>query len=326
MPPYVRSFAPERGSGARARIAGLRRAVRAIAPRVDLVAAHAPEHAWPVLDLARRKPLVVHFHGPRTLELIAERAGTRRIAFARVAETLTYARTVRFIALSQANADILIRQYRVRERHVRVVPGAVDGAQFRSECSQARAREILGWPAARPTVVAARRLAVTKGIDALIDATALVRREVPNVFVALAGAGPLREALQARIDELGLAEHVRLVGQLDSETLPLAYRAADVSIVPSSALEGFGLSVLESLACGTPALVTPVSGLPEVVTNLDRRLVLAGTAPRELAAGLVGALTSPGELPSAAECARYAHQFDWSAIAARVKRVYEEVL
>jgi glycosyltransferase involved in cell wall biosynthesis len=291
-----------------------------------LIVTHSPEHAFPVLDLIRRKPLVVHFHGPRALEYIAEGRSFRRVAMARLAETFTYARADRFVVLSEAFADILCKQYHVSRNRVRVVPGAVDVQRFRPQLTRQQARARLGWPADRPTVVAVRRLAATKGLQNLIDSIALVKERVPNVIVALVGGGPLRAALESRVASLGLADHVRFEGLMAEELLAHAYRAADVTIVPSVQLEGFGLSVVESLACGTPALVTPVAGLPEVVRDLDERLILSGTTPADLASGLVAALSHPERLPSEEACLAYVQRFAWTSIAARIKAVYEDVL
>ena len=71
--------------------------------------------------------------------------------------------------------------------------------------------------------------------------------------------------------------------------LPLAYRAADLTVVPTVALEGFGLIAVESLAAGTPVLVTPVGGLPEVVAALSPALVLAATGSAPLADAVIRA-------------------------------------
>lgn len=321
----IEGFAPERGMRARERIGNLRRAVRRIEPQVSLVVTHSPEHALPVLDLIRRKPLVVHFHGPRTLEYVAEGKSFRRIAMAQIAETLTYARAVRFVVLSEANAKILRERYRIAPERISIVPGAVDTTQFRPAVSRAEARAKLGWPQNRPIVTAVRRLAHTKGLENLIDAIALVKARMPQAYFPIVGAGPLLEALRARADALGLADHVLFAGQIH-EDLPLAYRAANFSIVPSVQLEGFGLSVVESLACGTPALVTPVTGLPEVVRDLDEGLILSGTSPEDLANGIVAALSHPERLPSEDACLEYVQRFAWNSIAARIKMVYEDVL
>jgi glycosyltransferase involved in cell wall biosynthesis len=109
--------------------------------------------------------------------------------------------------------------------------------------------------------------------------------------------------------------------------LPHAYRAADISIVPSVSLEGFGLIVAESLAAGTPCLVTPVGGLPEAVIGLSPALVMGGTSPGMLADGMAAALTGALPLPTAAQCLAFARaNYDWPVIAARVRTVYEDAL
>src|SRR6185437_17166875 len=123
----------------------------------------------------------------------------------------------------------------------------------------------------------------------------------------------------------GLTDNVRLLGFLPDAQLPAAYRAADVTVVPTVSLEGFGLIVVESLAAGTPCLVTPVGGLPEAVSGLSRALVLRSTGAEAIADGLGDALTGKMALPAARECAEFARRnFDWPVIAERVRLVYEE--
>jgi glycosyltransferase involved in cell wall biosynthesis len=165
------------------------------------------------------------------------------------------------------------------------------------------------------------------GLEELIAAIALVRSHFPEVLLLIAGKGPLGDPLRARVSELGLQANVRLMGFVSDERLPLLYRAATFSIVPTVALEGFGLTVVESLAAGTPVLVTPVGGLPEVLSRLSPQLVLPGTAPTALADGLLSALSGRLPLPSADECQSYVRaHFDWSVVAAQVRDVYLEAL
>jgi glycosyltransferase involved in cell wall biosynthesis len=120
---------------------------------------------------------------------------------------------------------------------------------------------------------------------------------------------------------------VRLLGFVPDESLPSAYRAADLSVVPTVALEGFGLIVVESLAAGTPCLVTPVGGLPEAVSGLSRALILRSTGAEAIADGLGDALTGVTPMPGPRECVDFARRnFDWPVIAERVRLVYEEAL
>ena len=103
------------------------------------------------------------------------------------------------------------------------------------------------------------------GLENLVDAMVRVHAEVPDALCVVVGRGKLRDQLVARIARKNLQSHVQLLGFVPDEQLPFLYRAADLTVMPSLSLEGFGLSAVESLAAGTPVLVTPVGGLPEVV-------------------------------------------------------------
>jgi glycosyltransferase involved in cell wall biosynthesis len=93
------------------------------------------------------------------------------------------------------------------------------------------------------------------------------------------------------------------------------------------ALEGFGLITVESLASGTPVLVTPVGGLPEAVAGLSQDLVLPSTGADAIADGLSKALDGAIRLPDSDACRAYARaNFDSPVIAARVASVYHEAL
>ncbi len=142
----------------------------------------------------------------------------------------------------------------------------------------------------------------------------------------IVGGGHLADMLKRQARESGLADRIVFAGRVPEEDLPLYYRAADVSVVPSIALEGFGLVVAESLACGTPAIVTPVGGLPEAVSGLSEGLILESSERAALTSGLRAALAGRLQLPSSAACASYARErFSWPIIAEQVKRVYSEV-
>jgi glycosyltransferase involved in cell wall biosynthesis len=118
---------------------------------------------------------------------------------------------------------------------------------------------------------------------------------------------------------------VRFLGFVTENDLPLAYAAANLSIVPSSALEGFGLISLESLACGTPVLVTPVGGLPDTVRDLSRDLILKGTSSDDITEGLHRRLDGTLPLPSREACREHVLRgFTWDRIATRVCEVYRE--
>jgi glycosyltransferase involved in cell wall biosynthesis len=311
------------------RLWNLRSAVRAQlrARSPDVVASHFALYTLPFLDLLGNTPLVVHFHGPWAQESKAEGASRLVTRLKEGVEQIAYRRAQRFIVLSEAFKSILVDEYSVPEDCVRVVPGGVNVERFSSSLTPPDARTRLGWPSDRPILLAVRRLVRRVGLENLVDAMRHVRDHVPEALLLIAGKGPLADELRARIERHNLENHVQLLGFVPDEDLPLAYRAADVSVVPTRSLEGFGLVAVESLAAGTPPLVTPVGGLPEVVSGLSENLVMGGSSTGAIQDHLVAALNGSLSLPSAEACRTFAtDNYDWPVIAKQVRSVYEPLL
>ena len=165
------------------------------------------------------------------------------------------------------------------------------------------------------------------GLPQLIAAVAQVRDDYPDLLCLVAGKGPDAEDLRQQISKAGVSNNVRLLGFVADDDLPLAYRAADLSIVPTQELEGFGLITAESLAAGTPVLVTPIGGLPEAVAGLSTDLVLPGATATDIAVALRRWLSGEHTLPSPEACRNYAlDHFSWSTGMRRIRAVYDEAL
>jgi glycosyltransferase involved in cell wall biosynthesis len=326
-PPSSVSFFARREASVIRRLQACRHAVDAAlqADPVEVVAAHFSLYALPVLDLLQKRRFVFHFHGPWASESKAEGESRIRVAAKRVIESRVYRRADRFIALSSAFAEILQRQYEIARDRIFVVPGGVDADRYSLNGSRLDARERLHLPTDRPLIVSVRRLIHRVGLEGLIDAMVAVRKSAPEALLLIAGRGVLARELARRIAAHGLQNHVRLLGFVAENDLPWLYRACDLSIVPSVALEGFGLPTIESLAAGTPVLVTPIGGLPETVIKLDQALVLPDASVASLADAMSRGVRDLGRLPSPEACAHYVREhFHWPVIARKVLAVYEQ--
>ena len=273
---------------------------------IDLIACHFALYGLPLWDRLARTPTVIHFHGPWAAESAAEGESSVTIRGKKLLERCTYWAGQRFIVLSEAFRKVLVTSYGVSPDRIRIVPGGVDADAFDVDGSPTDARNRLGWPTDRPIILSVRRLARRMGLSNLIEAMETISRRHPDVLLLIAGKGPIREELEAQIQAKELEDHIQLLGFVPDEDLPYAYRAADVSVVPTVQHEGFGLITIESLAAGTPVLVTPVGGLPETVRDLDDRLVLPASSPEALQEGLGGALNGRLPLPDADTCQRWA--------------------
>jgi glycosyltransferase involved in cell wall biosynthesis len=242
-------------------------------------------------------------------------------------EQTAYSRAVRCITLSNAFATILHESYSVPRDRIRVIAGAVETLRFNPPETRSEAREKLGWPTDRPIAFSVRRLFRRMGLENLIEAVKTVKQRVPDILVLIAGKGWLSEELEQRIKSAGLEHHVKLLGFVPDADLPLAYRAADLTVVPTVSLEGFGLTTVESMAAGTPPIVTPVGGSPEVVGGLSPDLIVPDWTPAALSAGLTAAFRGELKLPSAEQCKAFARaNFDWTTATRKVLAVYQEAI
>jgi glycogen(starch) synthase len=319
------SFA-SRSANIAAKHIGARRCFGALKARnqTSLVASHFALSTFPVLDQIDT-PMVVHFHGPWAGESVS--AGQNRLqAGAKFyVEKRVYAKATRAIALSGAFADILAKSYDFPRHRIDVIPGGVNFPKFNSQESQTEARKALGWNQDRFIIACIRRLVPRMGHANLIAAADILKAKRREVEFKLVGTGPLERELDEAINAKGLQKQVSLTGRVSEGQLPLVYRAADITIVPSIELEGFGLVVLESLASGTPVLVTAVGGLSELMAPLAPQLIVPTAHPNHLAEAIELAMTARN-LPSAAKCQAYAARFDWPIIARRIAAVYERAL
>ncbi len=293
----------------------------------DLLASHFALYTLSMLDKLRDLPMVVHFHGPWAAESGLERHQSAGIFIKRQIERLVYERGMMAITLSEAFQRELSSRYNIDPDRIKVIPGGVDTLRFSDGLSRAEARRSLGWPEKRPTVLCIRRHVQRMGLETLLVALEGIAKQVPDVLVHLGGSGPLTSMLSAQIKSRGLEENVRLIGRISEQELPLAYRAADLSVVPSEALEGFGMIVVESLACGTPVMVTPVGGLPEILHSFAPECIFRDTSAQAMESGLIGVLSGAQSLPSSQACREHATaNYGWNHIAARVVEVYKEAL
>jgi glycosyltransferase involved in cell wall biosynthesis len=171
-------------------------------------------------------------------------------------------------------------------------------------------------------VVAVGRLLPHKRIDLLLDALAILRDAGRPATARVIGSGPQRGALQATADRLGLADFVDFRQDIETASdLYGAVKAARAAVFPSER-EGFGIAVLEALACGVPVITT--SAPDNLAQHLVARSSAGGTVCEPTAAGLAAAIDEvlesapapaergPDRLPS---CEReWLREYDWDAI------------
>lgn len=257
-----------------------------------------------------RHPLVVHFHGPWAAESAMAGESAWPVRGKYLVERLRYLRADRFVVLSEHFRRLLVEDYRVPERKVRVIAPGVDLERF---------------PSPEPAtdnglVLCVRRLEKRMGIDVLVRGWAAVRAEHPHARLVIVGTGtaePELRALARRDDS------ILFTGAVTDEQLTELYVRSELTVVPSLALEGFGLIALESLAAGRAPIVSDCGGLPDSVRALDASLIVPPGDADALAARIVSGLA--GVRPDAKQCRAHAETFAWAVAARRHHELYAEL-
>ncbi|MCM0621836.1 glycosyltransferase [Nocardioides sp. BSK12Z-4] len=160
------------------------------------------------------------------------------------------------------------------------------------------------------------------GIDVLLESWRQVVRSLPDARLAIVGVGSQDADLRALAQKLPIGS-VQFMGRLSDEMLDEIYAKSWMTVVPSVALEGFGLISIESQARGRPVVVTNVGGLAGTVAGLDTSLVVPPASSEALAERIIGALE--GNRPSSEQCIASAGRFNWENVARQHLSLYQEL-
>jgi glycosyltransferase involved in cell wall biosynthesis len=198
-------------------------------------------------------------------------------------------RSQKIIVLSEYMRGKLIKIHKVDPRKIAVNPGGTDLKRFFPPANRTDLIKELKLSSDKLNLLTVRNLEHRMGIDNLLKAVALLKQKGTEIHLVIGGEGPEATALDEMVNQKGIKENVTMVGFIPDAKLPKYYGAADFFILPTRNLEGFGLVTVESLACGTPVLGTPVGGTTEILSNIHPNLIFSDITPEAIVDGIVNA-------------------------------------
>lgn len=234
-------------------------------------------------------------------------------------------RAERVIAVSRATAHDLTHTLQVDPSRIDVIYEAPARSCFPRprEAFEALARE-LGIAAERPFVLFVGTLEPRKNLPLLFDVMVRVRREIDAQLVVVGGPGWLQESIVQAHEKSGLGAQARFVGWQGEEGAAVLYSHAAALALPSI-YEGFGLPLVEAMACGAPVVSSNAGPLPEIAG--DAAVLLNPHNPSAWADALLKVLSDPAHAAALRERGfRRAAQFSWEQCARETRDVYRRVL
>lgn len=312
---------------------------------------HLPFAVRATLHMAHRSTdLVVSLHFPQWLRLAkVTMPKSRRAVWFHSADPVgagshlldDIARSDGIIACSAFVAERIIDAVPAVRGRAHVVYNGFDPFRFQPPRT---------WPTTdHPNILYVGAVAPEKGVHLLVDAFSRIAESNPDVTLTLVGAvgsvpTVLASAPTRRIAEIGdlpadfrselvrragrAASRLRFTGPLLGDDLVREYGSASVCVLPSLYHEGFGLPVVEAMACGVPVVVTRSGGMPELVEHDISGLIVAPGDVDELVAALVRVITDHHTARAMSRCAaEQAHRrFAWESSAAALISAVDEIV
>jgi glycosyltransferase involved in cell wall biosynthesis len=220
----------------------------------------------------------------------------------------------KIIAVSQATADDIAHYYG-RTKDVTVVHHGVDHAKFRvlsdAEMQVGWQKLVATYPTSRPNyILYVGQIQPRKNLVRLIEAFELLRAERPDMQLVIAGGhGWKQQAILEKIKQSSAKEGILLTGAVPDELLPALYTHAGVFALVSL-YEGFGMPILEAMACGVPVVTSNASCMPEIAGGAA--VLVDPNSSEAIAAGIKAAM---GNVVLGQKGVERAAQFTWEKTA-----------
>lgn len=315
-------------------------AVKTRGIKYDVVNSHYWDAGWAGQRIAEELN-IPHIHTPHSLGVwkqqgmerdMEEAEKTYRLEERIRKEFLIYRSCDHIIATTAEQLEQLQSQYDLSDKHITVIPPGVDETRFTPARKMER-NEIKSRLSVQPnTIFAVGRMAANKGYDLLIRAFKVTSSLVPDAKLLLAAGGENSERDQEKLHELKefaqeqvLYDKITWAQYIPDEEMTNYYRAADVYAL-SSRYEPFGMTAIESMACGTPTIVTVHGGLHELIDYGTQALFADPYYPEEYGTMLALPLRYPRlaeELSN--EGSRFARRtFGWTGIAKHTLSIFTQ--
>ncbi|WJY26456.1 glycosyltransferase family 4 protein [Sporosarcina trichiuri] len=278
-------------------------------------------------------PVVSTVHGYLTFEGISKGTlieGSPEARELQEAERRGYKATREVITV-----DTRIKEYILKETGVtgNMIKNFIDVESFKPEVERrAEFRDTYGFSQDELIFFVPRRLTKKNGVIYPILSLPAVVEKFPNARVVFAGTGEMMEPMKQKAAELGVADHVTMLGAVDHSVMMQYYALANVALVPSiysaGVEEATSISALEAMGSGVPLIACAVGGLKEIVDSGKDGLLVEEQNVEQLSDAMIKLLEDPayGEQLAAAGRAKIVEEYSHFAAAEKYEAIYLKAL
>jgi glycosyltransferase involved in cell wall biosynthesis len=284
---------------------------------------HVPHYNAPLLY---RGKLLVTIHDLTHIIDATFKRTMASMVYARPMLNLIVRKADHIITVSEFSKSQIVERLGVSPSRITVIHSGVSAHFCRRDQQEAVTRVSVAIRLERPYILFVGNLKPHKNVRTLIRALASLRarKAIEHELLILGDDRKRKTELVEECHRLGVAEVVRFVPHVSYEMLPYVYGAADLLVLPSF-IEGFGLPVLEAMACGTPVVCSRAASLPEVAG--DAAEYFEPSSAEDLAAAIERVLNSrERQTELRQKGVERAKQFSWDECARRHGEVYRNLL
>lgn len=251
----------------------------------------------------KNTPFIYYYHSPWHEEYLVKKGeandGTntrnKLVAyFMRRIERRILFKSSKVVVLSRYMRDNVMALHGYPSDKIKIIPGGVNLDHFcLPASSEIDVKQNVGFPVDKVVFLTVRNLVPRMGLENLIEAFSQseILREKGKLYIG--GTGFLLNGLKEMVEKSNLQNSISFLGYISDEDLPEKYQAADFFVLPTEKLEGFGLVILEAMACGTPVIGTPVGAIPELIELFDKKLLFKGTGSKDIKERLEQVIVNP---------------------------------
>lgn len=280
-----------------------------------------------------KAPLLMTFHTLGLMKNLTTRNGLSKSEEERIRiETELVKAVDRLIAPSENEKKYLAYLYNAPPEKIKVISPGVATSLFYPMATM-QAKQAVGASLNHKMVLFVGRIDPVKGLDVLMYAMRVLLAKKPQMKACLwIVGGDITQKKELWSKELQKLEHLRklldlhttvtFVGQQSQHELPKYYNAADLVVMPSH-YESFGMTALEAMACGTPVIMTNVTGVSELLDETCQKHITTANNPLLLAETIENVLIHHHEKKDQ-EAVKDIKQYDWKNMAEKVAKLYKK--